>query len=54
MVVHKKLHRKRIALLHYTYPPVIGGVEFVMEGQANILTDMGYKVRVITASGGGN
>ena len=52
MVVHKKLHRKRIALLHYTYPPVIGGVEFVMEGQANILTDMGYKVRVITASGG--
>ena len=52
MAVYKRPRGKKIALLHYSYPPVIGGVEFVMEGQANILTDMGYKVRVITASGG--
>ncbi|MCK9554734.1 glycosyltransferase family 4 protein [bacterium] len=54
MSVHKyknKSHRK-IAMIHYSYPPVIGGVEFVIEGHANLLSEIGYKVKIITASGG--
>lgn len=34
----------RVALLHYTLPPVIGGVERVMEDQAAALRTLGHEV----------
>ena len=37
----------KIALVHYAYPPVIGGVEFVMEQQAALFARRGYAVRII-------
>jgi len=42
---------KKAAIVHYSYPPVIGGVEFVIKGHAEIMADNGWKVRVITAKG---
>ncbi|MCK5471687.1 glycosyltransferase family 4 protein [Candidatus Gracilibacteria bacterium] len=48
----KKSRKNRIAILHYSYPPVVGGVEFVMEGHANLLAEMGFPVKIITATGG--
>ena len=42
---------KKIAILHYSYPPVIGGVEFIIQGHAEILTKNGCRVKIITAKG---
>jgi glycosyltransferase involved in cell wall biosynthesis len=42
---------KRIAILHYASPPVVGGVESTIAYQARILSDLGYAVRVISGSG---
>jgi mannosylglucosylglycerate synthase len=42
----------RIALVHYTSPPVIGGVEAVLGRHARLLADRGCDVRVITGRGG--
>lgn len=42
---------KKIALLHYSYPPSMGGVEGLMQEQAHILADFGYDVMVLTGSG---
>ena len=36
-----------IAILHYAYTPVIGGVEFIMEQHAALFARHGYAVRVI-------
>lgn len=44
--------QKRIALLHYSLPPVVGGVETVIEHQAQELARLGYNVRVISGEGG--
>ena len=41
----------KIALLHYTHPPVIGGVESVLERHAQLFADAGHEVRVICAEG---
>jgi glycosyltransferase involved in cell wall biosynthesis len=38
----------RIAILHYTKPPVIGGVERVIRDQANALIERGHDVVVLT------
>ena len=43
--------RPRIALLHYSGPPVIGGVETVLQRHAELLADHGYSVRVIAGRG---
>ncbi len=43
--------KERIALLHYSSPPVIGGVEFVLEAQAKFLLSRGYGVRLLTGKG---
>jgi len=43
--------REAVALLHYSYPPIIGGVEFVLEGHARILARYGHRVKVITGRG---
>lgn len=45
------ISEKGVAILHYSYPPVIGGVEFVIEGQAEILARNGCRVKIITAKG---
>jgi len=42
---------KSIAIVHYTYPPVIGGVERVVQAHARILTRNGYRVKVISGAG---
>ena len=42
---------KSVALLHFAYPPNIGGVEILMREHATILADEGFKVSVFTGSG---
>ncbi|MFC1453262.1 glycosyltransferase family 4 protein [Verrucomicrobiota bacterium] len=44
--------KPRVAILHYSCPPVIGGVEFVMEAHARLLADTGFSVRLIVGKGG--
>lgn len=41
----------KIGLLHYAYPPKIGGVELLLQEHAHLLTLMGYQVKVLTGSG---
>ena len=40
-----------VALLHYTAPPVVGGVEAVIEAQARLFLRAGYQVTVIAGRG---
>ena len=42
---------KKVAILHFAYPPSIGGVEGLVREHALILTDLDYEVTVITGSG---
>ena len=42
---------KRIALLHYSTPPVVGGVESVLAQHARLMADAGHSVRVIAGRG---
>lgn len=42
---------KKIALLHYAYPPKFGGVEIVLQEHAHILSKLGFEVSIITGSG---
>jgi glycosyltransferase involved in cell wall biosynthesis len=42
---------KKIALLHFAYPPNIGGVESMIQEHAQILSNLNYEVTVITGSG---
>ncbi len=42
-----------VALLHYAYSPVIGGVETVVRRHAGLLAADGRRVRVVFADGGG-
>lgn len=46
--------KKHIAILHFAYPPNIGGVEILMQEHANILTKEGYQVTIVTGSGKSN
>lgn len=39
------------ALLHYTAPPIVGGVESVIEHHARLLADGGHDVRIIAGRG---
>lgn len=43
--------RQRIALLHFTAPPAIGGVEALLQAQATILTEAGHRVTMVAGSG---
>jgi len=40
-----------IALLHYSAPPVVGGVESVLAHQARLMAEAGHTVRVIAGRG---
>ena len=44
--------RTRVGLLHYTFPPIIGGVETILFEQATRLAGRGYPVTVLTGRGG--
>jgi len=41
-----------VAILHYSCPPVIGGVEFIIEAHAREFKEAGYKVKLIVGKGG--
>ncbi|MBT3191352.1 MAG: glycosyltransferase family 4 protein [Verrucomicrobia bacterium] len=41
-----------VAILHYSCPPVIGGVEFIMEAHAREFIEAGFKVKLIVGKGG--
>ncbi len=41
-----------VAILHYSCPPVIGGVEFVIESHARLFANEGIAVRTIVGKGG--
>ncbi len=40
-----------IAILHYTAPPVVGGVEAVIEAHLRVLIDAGYPAHLISGRG---
>lgn len=44
--------RPRVGLLHYTCPPVIGGVETILQEQATRLSTRGYPVTILSGRGG--
>ena len=44
----------RTAILHYTAPPVVGGVEGVIEAHVQAFVEAGYPVTVIAGRGGGH
>lgn len=44
----------KIALIHYTYLPVLGGVEIVMAEHARLFTEHGHQVTVICDQGASN
>ena len=41
----------KIALLHYSAPPVVGGVESVLGHHARLLADAGHEVRIVAGRG---
>ncbi|OGD19354.1 MAG: hypothetical protein A2W03_18580 [Candidatus Aminicenantes bacterium RBG_16_63_16] len=41
-----------IALLHYTCPPFVGGVEEILDQQARVFLDHGHPVKVLAGRGG--
>ncbi|MFH0751487.1 MAG: glycosyltransferase [Chloroflexota bacterium] len=42
---------RSIALVHYTAPPVVGGVEQVLSAHARLLADAGHRVRIVAGRG---
>ncbi|MFH1475160.1 MAG: glycosyltransferase [Chloroflexota bacterium] len=42
---------RSIALVHYTAPPVVGGVEHVLDAHARLLADAGHRVRIVAGRG---
>ena len=41
----------KIVLLHYSAPPVVGGVESVLGHHARLMTDAGHQVRIVAGRG---
>lgn len=46
-------HPSQIAILHYTAPPVVGGVEGVIEAHVRTFAQAGYPVTVVAGRGDG-
>jgi hypothetical protein len=46
-----KVPKKRIALLHYNCPPMVGGVENVIEEHCKLLLKNNYDVKVLAGKG---
>ena len=40
-----------VALLHYSAPPIVGGVESVLGHQARLMADAGHQVRIVAGRG---
>ena len=47
------MKQPRIAILHYSCPPVIGGVEFIIEAHYELLTERGYSTKLVVGDAGG-
>jgi tRNA1(Val) A37 N6-methylase TrmN6 len=45
------MEKPSVAIVHYSCPPVIGGVESVIRSHALLMADNGYKVRIIAGKG---
>jgi len=41
----------KVALLHYSAPPIVGGVESVLGHHARLMTDHGHQVRIVAGRG---
>ncbi|MFW6152179.1 MAG: hypothetical protein ACOC6C_04310, partial [Verrucomicrobiota bacterium] len=46
------MNKKKLAIVHYSCPPIIGGVEFIVEAHARLFVEEGYNVRMIVGKGG--
>jgi len=42
----------KIVLLHYSAPPIVGGVESVLGHHARLMADAGHEVRIVAGRGG--
>jgi glycosyltransferase involved in cell wall biosynthesis len=51
MTAASEIQPLRIAILHYSAPPVVGGVEAVMQAHMQLLVQAGYRVTVIAGRG---
>src|SRR5437016_13119353 len=45
-------HKPHIAILHYTAPPVVGGVEAIISEHARLLNEAGYPTCLVVGRGG--
>ncbi|MBI4314951.1 MAG: glycosyltransferase [Chloroflexi bacterium] len=45
------MNKQTVALIHYSAPPVVGGVESVLAHHARLMADHGHAVRVLAARG---
>lgn len=45
------MKKPRVGIIHYSAPPVIGGVEAVMQAQAQVLLQNGYAATMIAGAG---
>lgn len=43
---------RKIVLLHYSAPPIVGGVESVLGHHARLMTEAGHQVRIVAGRGG--
>ena len=41
----------KVALLHYSAPPIVGGVESVLGHHARLMADAGHQVQIIAGRG---
>ena len=48
------MYSENITILHYTAPPIIGGVEAVIEAHTKVFLNNGYTVTILTGRGGLN
>lgn len=51
MAVNQPINKMNIAILHYSVPPIVGGVESVIAHHANLMTANGHSVQLIAARG---
>lgn len=43
--------KPRLGIMHYSYPPVVGGVETVIKQQAHLFADHGFSVTLVMGEG---
>ena len=45
------MNQYNLVMMHYSYPPVVGGVENVVQKHAELFSDRGYTVNILTGRG---